>query len=394
VTEDAEGIVRVKPDGQASEYYALSFDSWDADGTAVFAARVPPSSVDFSYRAYLRDGRTRGASSVRFVPRPTVDRLEAWVVLPEYCGLRPDGTRYEEYQSKGDVLGLPGSSARVAVEVQENKSIVEATLEVLGQPHPEGREEVMRRVPMRVREDARGAEGTFELRRGETAYRVVVEDEHGFTNAHPPRRGLAVAAPEPPQVLLLPERFPGNGEAVLTEDTEVEGMPVPLGKTIRVAYFCRSAVPLDKAWLRYRVNDGEWQPLPLAEVKGTEEAGPFDFRRGAFENSGLADQVEFHAAASPDLERVPPRREGGGRFEFQTRKLPELKVGDQVEFYVEVFDRSPEGAGRPGRSEARVKTVITDAQFVDWVLQNLQQESRVRQLEEKQRGIFGRAPAP
>jgi UDP-N-acetyl-D-glucosamine dehydrogenase len=75
-----------------------------------------------------------------------------------------------------------------------------------------------------------------------------------------------------------------------------------------------------------------------------------------------------------------------------------LKAGDQVEFFVEVFDRNPLPGREPGRSETRVKTVATPAQFVDWVLQTLQQESRLRTLESSQREIFddpktGRKPS-
>ena len=50
--------------------------------------------------------------------------------------------------------------------------------------------------------------------------------------------------------------------------------------------------------------------------------------------------------------------------------------------------RDPELASEPGRSEARLKVFVTQPQFVDWVLQTLRHESRIRQLETRQRGVF------
>ena len=70
-------------------------------------------------------------------------------------------------------------------------------------------------------------------------------------------------------------------------------------------------------------------------------ARPFDPRQGAFVNSKRGDQVQFYAVLSADPDQVPGRLEGGGRFDFQTRSLTDLKVGDQLEYYVEVSNREP-----------------------------------------------------
>jgi hypothetical protein len=157
---------------------------------------------------------------------------------------------------------------------------------------------------------------------------------------------------------------------------------------------------VEKARLAYRVikaaqafaeaapSTADWKHLPLGEVKETAESGPFDVRKGVFKNSGFRDQVEFHPLPTPDPMRVPGRLEAGGCFDFQTRAIPGLAAGDQVEFHVEVFARDPELAGEPGRSEARLKTFVTQPQFVDWVLQTLRHESRIRQLETRQRSVF------
>ena len=123
-------------------------------------------------------------------------------------------------------------------------------------------------------------------------------------------------------------------------------------------------------------------------MKESAESGPFDVRRGIFKNSGFRDQVEFHPLPTPDPMRVPGRLEGGGCFDFQTRAIPGLAAGDQVEFYVEVFARNPALSEEPGKSELRLKAFVTQPQYVDWVLQTLRHESRIRGLESRQRGVF------
>ena len=60
---------------------------------------------------------------------------------------------------------------------------------------------------------------------------------------------------------FLPEQFPGVG---IAEDFEVEGVPIPLGGAIRIAYVATHPYGLGRAMLQYRVNDGPWrmrQPL-------------------------------------------------------------------------------------------------------------------------------------
>jgi hypothetical protein len=102
------------------------------------------------------------------------------------------------------------------------------------------------------------------------------------------------------------------------------------------------------------------------------------------------EQIQFHAVPSADPALFPGRSEGGGRFDFQTRTIPGLKVGDKLELFIEVFDRNPQPGRPPGRSETRVKSIVTAEQFFQWVELTLEQERRIRQLEAKQRGVFDR----
>jgi hypothetical protein len=303
-----------------------------------------------------------------------------------------------------------------------------AAVELLGAPASgQAQEKVLRRIDLALTEGGQEAEGTFDVRPEETAYRIVVEDEYGFENVPPPRRGIRIVAEDPPQVTLLREEFGPDARwsrlIGRAGDFEVEGMPVPAGGRIRIAYTCIGpyglGTPPDPkkpnepavAWLRFRVlkkaaessaespseEDARWLSMPLTEVQGSEKPGPFDPRRGAFRNSDEKAQVQFHAVPSDDPEKILGRTVGGGRFDFQTNEaIPDGKgayvkilPGDQLEYYVEVFaDRDP-ASGRPsGRSEVRRKLFVTGPELVRWLEDTVQEERRIRQLEARQRGVF------
>jgi hypothetical protein len=439
-----EGVVLVRPRGQEAEAYPLTRESADEGGGVVFAARIPPSAVDFSYRAWLEDGRTPRAHEVRYAPRPVVNNLEAWVQLPAYVGLRPKShAPYEQQADRAEVVALAGSAARVRVEVSQ--PLREAVVDLLG---VDGAPRARRVAPnlgrmlgdygtaagtfrlvglellaetasppgvaLTVDEKGAAASGSFYLWPDEHTYRVVVKNEHGFENVPAPRRGIRLVAEDPPQVTLLGEEFrPGGRLAGLRgprSDFEMEGLPVPEGGRVRIAYACSGPYGVGHARLRFRLikkgeesgseseapKEGDWHTLPLIPVKGSPEAGPFDAQRGVFRNSGDDDQVWFFPGMQPDPEHSPARTPGGGRFDFSTRGIPDgeggfltPRRGDQVEYYVEVFADPDPGARRPSaRSEARRKLVVTGQELVRWLNDVRQEEQRLRQLENKQRGVF------
>jgi hypothetical protein len=390
------GAARVEPDGRPVEWYPLVLESRSGND-AIFAAKIPGGSVDFGYRARLRDGRTRKVARIDYEPRPVAQKVEAVLILPAYVGLRPDGQPYERPLARGEVAGPKGASAKVFVRTQ--KPVVKAEIELLGRAEAADAAP-SRRLPLTIVEDGMTAAGTFDLRADEGTYRVHVEDKHGFANAAPPKRGVTIVPAEMPRVTLLPERFTLPGEEGLSEDSELDGAPIPLGSAIRIAYYASQAYGVERARLAYRVikaaqafqeaapSTADWKYLPLGEVKETAESGPFDLRKGVFKNSGFRDQVEFHPLPTPDPMRVPGRLEAGGCFDFQSRAIPGLTAGDQVEFHLEVFARDPDLKDEPGKSETRLKAFVTQPQFVDWVLQTLRHESRIRQLETRQRGVF------
>jgi hypothetical protein len=408
--DDLQGVVRVDPDGLPSERYPLILESRDGHGEATYVARVPASSADFHYRAWLHHSRTRRPAHVHFEPRPVVKKQEAWVLLPSYCGVRPNREPFAEYQRGAEIVRrLPGSSARVTAEIQ--KAVGGAWLEVLGQAG--ATERIRREIPLALTDEGQRAEGLFTLEPGDTAYRIVVRDSYGFANSDPPRRGIRTVPLDPPQVALLPEHFRYLGDAGALEDYEVEGMPVPPGGKIRIGYYASAPYGLGWSQLRYRVlranqpvdqqvpdDEVPWIGLRLNEKPATETSGPFDPERGLFQLSGENDQVEFHAVPAPDPEKVG-RKEGGGRFDFQTKGIPagnggllDVKVGDRIEYYVEVFDRVPEADRLPGRSEIRVKNIVSAAEWLAWKREKERQEERLHQLEARQRGVFGGVTLP
>jgi hypothetical protein len=180
----------------------------------------------------------------------------------------------------------------------------------------------------------------------------------------------------------------------------VDGVPVPLGESIPIAYRCTDNFGLRTARLRYRIikkgssgsseEDQPWALLPLQEIKADEEkVGPFDVNQGMFEKSGPRDQIEFYPIPAPDAQQLG-RLTAGGRFDFQTRGIPGLQLGDQIEYYVEAFDRHFDPDRAAGRSETRVKTMVTPDDLIAWLMQKRQHEARIRELEKGQGGVFER----
>jgi hypothetical protein len=334
------------------------------------------------------------------------------VLLPAYCGLRPartglsvDERRYEKAQGGGDVAGIPGSSVRVQVIVQ--KDIAEAEIELLRtKKTPEGAAPAAEdakgeRKKMSLGSDRMSAEVSFDLIDGLTGYRVIVKDVYGFENVPAPRRTLRVIPEEPPQVALLRDTFGVGG------DFDVEGMPVRLGKKIRVPYACFGAYGLGKAQLLYRVlkehesgnepvEEEKWVRLNLPEEPADDAAGPFDPKTGVFKNTPFYKSVSFHAVGSIDENTTLGRTVGGGRAFLDTSGLRDskgplqLKSGDKIEYCVKVYaaERAPPGSTPFAVSQTRVSTVLSDKEFDAWLAQLGEEDKRVKQLEAKQKGVF------
>lgn len=372
-----EGEVRIAAENGATDRLPISSEPDDG----ILTMTIPAPPADFAFEAWVGDGRLHQPGHVKLVPRPAVTSLAAALVLPRYCGLKPDGTPYEQALPRGEVSGIAGCSVRVNARTQ--KPIARSLLELLSI----GAQANVTRTLRPIAHDGTTMAFHFDLRENESAYRVLVWDEYDFANVDPPRRDVRLLPEEPPAVSLLPEQFKPEGFSGSAEDFEADGVPVPLGGAVRIGYTANHAFGLGHAALVYRINDGEWRRLGLTEAAATETSGPFDPKRGCFQNSLPGDQVQFHASPSPDVLAYPGRLDGGGRFDFQTRSLPGIKVGDQLEFFVEVTNRDPDNP-LAGRSETRAKRVVTVAELVEWIDAALRQEDRIRRLTDRQRGVF------
>jgi hypothetical protein len=328
------------------------------------------------------------------------------VQLPKFLGARPDGKPYETYQSQGEITGLAQSTARVRVAAQ--KPLSEGQITLIARTNDGSGEFAKTTLAMSpgpeepnpaTGETEFPAEVTFDLTADLIAYRIDVKDLNGFANSTPPRRGIQISPDDPPVVRLLPERYAELGARPSDEDI-IEGLPIPIGGQIPIAYTCRSPQGVSRAQLRYRINErGPWVLLPLKAVDADEKSGPFDPTRGTFANADAFRQVEFHPVPSPDKETTPDYLTGGGRFDFQTAELTKftedgrtakLEIGDRVEFYVEVFDRNPAPGRLPGRSEARIKEILSASEVLQRLDQTRQAEGKIRDLEKKQRDVFQR----
>lgn len=400
-SESSVGTVSVVPQDQPSEQYELRFAERIDDATAKFVADYPPSSVPFTFHARLHDGRTRSEGSVQFEARPVVKEVRAWLQLPAYVD--PDGKRrYERNQPQGEVTALVGCGLRIEAPV--TKPVKAATVVMLGRTAAGAEEPLGQPLPMALDAERTTASVTADIPLKAVAYRVHVVDDNDFANLNPPRRGISVGPDEPPRVNLLPEVLKDPTEAGPIDDYEVTGMPLVLGGRVQIGYTARSPLGLDRAFILYRVNDSEtWTPLPLARtVADPMKLGKFLPELGVFERSGEYGQVEFYPIPSADPESEPPGLEAGGRYNFETAALKKvekgkeskLAVGDRVEFHVAVYDRTPAPNRPPGRSESRIKAVVTLAQLEDWNRQRDQSRERLKQLEERQKGVFGRDTLP
>jgi hypothetical protein len=442
------GKVSIFPEGQPADDYELTFEKTDADGSATFASKLPPSSTPFTFRARLADGRTRSLGRVAFEDPPQVTDIEAWQLLPVYLGGRtaivddkPITVPYERFQPKGEIIGaLPESGIRV--EVKFNKPVVKAELipvergdgnrDVDGRPQP----------PDELAPDGRSAGWTFATSPKMIGYRIELTDARGFRNPAPFRRGVRMMPDEPPMVEFQkestrnpdPTAFDGQGDPrIYVWEMPVAWIPSGIpgeGETgpIQVIYTAQSELGIGRANIVYRVlSRGEpienihprddphgrvYTRLPLSPVTADiKKVGKWIPDLGLFEKSfaglGLYDRrrrevnVELYRMPSPNPSTEPGELEGGGRFNFQTAELrkpgangtqQKLEVGDTVELYVEVFDKYSvylEGKKLPSRvagytREAKRKIVYSEA---DATVLIRQRDEAQRKLQDKLRDI-------
>lgn len=426
---DRTGVVRVSPEGQPTDEYTLAFEKENPDGSASYTTRLPPSSINFTFKARLQDGRTRTPGAVAFEPPPQVTDIEARVLLPEYLGKRPNGQRYARPQPRGEVTeALPQSD--LLIETQFNKPVVEAWLIPIERGAGNKEADRGRLTAAAITADGQAAGWRVPTSPKLIGYRIELKDGRGFTSPAPARRGVRMLPDAPPVVEFKPEYVrdpdPTGPDAKGSWEDYRFDMPLAPSGRVMVTYEARSPMGISRANLRYRViprggevsrtddaripqhprddpNAETFLRFTLSRVTpDVGKVGRFVPELGLFEKSGKYGQVEFYAQPSPNPDAEPGELVAGGRYHFEIaglkKKLPdgtlaELAPGDTVEIYVEAYDKNP-ARGRPaGYTEgARVKAVVTDEEARrlirarDEAAERLQE--KIRQLEAEQRGVF------
>jgi hypothetical protein len=395
VTERSGWATVYGEDGQSFSV-PLKLETDQGNDQAIFAARVPPASVNFAYLAKLGDGRTRHASQVRYVARPNVIQQDAYLILPAYVGLRPNKTRYEQMQPGGEVIGIPELPVRVVVKTQ--KPVVHAVLATFGTPYPDlaapsgltKTQDAFNQLlasltatsissaspspltalapsaagltPVRLRTFQQTLLGStelqwqFDLRPTETSYRVVVFDEYGFASKTGTVRAIRVEPEPPPVVTLHPEHWDARpaftSKAKTPQILDFEGMPLPVDEDsrpgpIRISYEAFGPYGVGKAQLKIGVlrganasegeGDGKKEKIErwvVLPLAEVQAKRDFDKARGAFKDSPEKEQVPFYAVPSPNPKLLWPRVIAGGRLDYQPSKLLD-QDGKPFEFKVD-----------------------------------------------------------
>jgi hypothetical protein len=350
-------------------------------GRKVFVAQVTAGSADFTFRAWLRDGRLRSDGKVTYEPRPDVAKIDALVSMPGGYARRPwhpglrwwqPGPLFTEPQDGNKIRAYP--DAPIRLQVTFTRPVRWAVLELLG-PSDDGKNvhgTVVRRIERQVDPLATGVSFEFEMAESLTGFRFAMQDFRGFNNGHQNPRPLELRKVERPHVTLLAEvyRPPGVITGSIEEYVQANTPWNYEADGLLIAYHVTSDLPLDRAWLRYRVVRGDeavqlpsnekeeeqwlsWPPrvrpqdpplpgeLTLLEYntdrqnppfwfdsrinyehpQGDPSVGPFIFEEGVFARTPNGQRNDFHAVPSDNPEESPGRLYGGGRIHLPVTKL-------------------------------------------------------------------------
>ncbi|MFQ3592518.1 MAG: hypothetical protein SNJ82_04920 [Gemmataceae bacterium] len=353
-----------------------------------FVAQVPAGETDFSFRAWLGDGRLAEPGHIRYAPRPVVQTLRAWVRLPTHVISRPDGRPFEELQRGGDVQ-FRLEESKLRVEITSEVPLQSAQLAFEGLANPPARQS------LRVAPDGHSAQGLFDLPAmnltdTRAAYALYLKSRDNLDGTDIARRGLRRVPLELPEVTLLPETFYKPGDPGTAEDWEVEGIPVLVGERFRTEYRASHRYGISHARMMYRIlpvgsdegeasrlDDSQFTPLPLGGGRKPRSEVPEALRR------------ELELLPSDDVDQ-PTGLEARGQYDFAIGTLPNgrggvgLRPGDRIQFYIEVFSRAaPDGP--PGRSILREKEVVDAKSYFTWLERKDDLKKRTRSLEEAAR---------
>jgi hypothetical protein len=355
----------------------------EPDEMGQWKATMASSIEDGFVTIRIGDGRAGPLPVIR-KNRPTLEMVSAKILMPEWFGKRPDGSPYEKTFPKGDIDGIVGST--VQVEFKSSQPLKDATLVVKNYDSnltPET-------MPCSLGENKQTLIVRFNLKLGNVRYQVNICNQDGLESNPNWQRKLTVLQTQEPLVTLLPEQVPGIVRVFgKEEDTEIDGLPVLIGKQFRVAYKAESYSGLSTAKFRYRINEkGDWNTLPLQEFKPeSEKTGKFLIEAGSFENSSAKAVIDFYPLPSEDPWKTPSRRLAGGRFDFQIGPLKNIRVGDKIEYFVEVTDMNP-AEPKTGQSEILIKEVVGVDELLAWWRRKEKETEKLMHLKNKQATVF------
>ena len=355
----------------------------EPDENGLWKATLASSIEDGVVTMRLGDGRAGPVTVIR-KNRPTLEMVSAKILMPDWFGKRPDGSLYETIFPKGDIVGIEGST--VQVEFKCSQPLKEATLVIKHSDSnltPES-------LPCTINENKQNFIVRFNLKLGNVRYQINCSNLDGLESNPNWQRKLTVLQTQEPLITLLPEQIPGIVRVFgKDEDTEIDGLPVLIGKQFRVAYKAESYTGLLLAKFRYRINEkGEWQTLPLQEFKPeSEKLGKFLIEYGSFENSPAKAVIDFYPLPSDDPWKAPNRRIAGGRFDFQIGPIKNIRIGDKIEYFVEVTDMNPL-TPKTGQSEIFIKEVAGIEDLLAWWRRKEKETEKLMQLKNKQGTVF------
>ena len=234
IGETRPARLRVKPDDLPADEYKLEFARRLDDDRTVFAARVPHSSVNFTHRAWVGDGRTQ--RRVRRQVRAAAGRH------PDRC-LGPVAEVPRRQAGRQAVRDLPvagrdhrarelrspacGSPCRSRSPRRRSRSSPAPRTGPANTRRRRDRD-VHRRGRRRARpaRQSTRAEVSFDLTPDLIAYQVEVKDLNGFANSTPPRRGIQIAPDDPPSSACCRSAMPSRAPRPSDEDI-IEGLADP-----------------------------------------------------------------------------------------------------------------------------------------------------------------------
>jgi hypothetical protein len=208
-------------------------------GAAVYTATVENVQESFEYRARLNDGESPQKFTVKVLPRPAITKVEARQVYPAYTARPP------ENRALGDLSLLQGSKLQLAITTNKKLQRTANFAHLIGSDKD---------VPLAL--DARNPQrltGEIDLPKGTTGFSINLTDVYGLKSKDPAIYRVDLIPDKPPTVRVT---NPTRKEVLLVRDARQ-----------RVSFEAADDFAIAAAAIRYKLNDGPEQAIPL-DLKG------------------------------------------------------------------------------------------------------------------------------